>query len=212
MCMAVITPTITTSDAHEYREQLQIIAGYASGVHIDFADGVFAPNRLLPLSQAWRPDDLIVHAHIMYKNPLSQMKHIIGLGADLVILHAESQKLDECLEQLAEAGVRAGIALLPDTHVSELSQYEGMFEHVLVFGGNLGFQGGEADLSQVDKVHEIKQLYPDVEISWDGGVNDANVKTLASAGVDVLNVGGFLKKADDPQMTYTILQEIASAF
>ncbi|MCA9324072.1 hypothetical protein KC992_03125, partial [Candidatus Saccharibacteria bacterium] len=95
--MAVITPTITTADAHEYRDQMTTIESYAEGVHLDFADGQFASSTLLPLDQAWRSDHLITHAHIMYQKPLDVIDDIMHLEADLVVLHAESDDIKECL-------------------------------------------------------------------------------------------------------------------
>lgn len=207
--MAVITPTITTNDPHEYREQMELIASYADGVHVDFSDGEFAPSKLLPLDQAWRHDDLITHIHMMVDDPLSMLKDIEDFGADLVILHAESQNLKQVLEALVENGTRTGIAMLPDTTVSELQDLEvdDLFEHILVFGGKLGSQGGEADLSLLERVEKLKELYPDVEISWDGGVNDKNAKKLVKAGVDILNVGGFLHRSKDPESAYVKLSK-----
>lgn len=210
--MAVITPTITTGDAHEYRSQMELIATYAEGVHIDFADGEFAPTMLVPIEQGWRSDDLITHAHIMYQKPLEHIDDIVHLEADLVILHAESDDVAECLEILQEHGTRTGIALLPETSVAELQEMaiDDRFDHVLVFGGNLGYQGGEADLSNLKKVQKLRELYPDIEIGWDGGVNDENITQIVQAGVDVINTGGYLRRAEDPKSTYEKLKALLS--
>ena len=207
--MTIVTPTITTDDAHEYRNQMELIASYSEGVHLDFSDGIFSPSTLLPISEAWRHDVLITHAHIMYQDPLSVINDMIALEADLVILHAESDNVKEALEQLVENGTRTGIALLPETSVAELQELEidGLFEHILIFGGHLGFQGGEADLHQLDKITKLKELYDDVEFAWDGGVNADNAAQIAKAGVNVLNVGGYLKNAADPATTFTNLQD-----
>lgn len=205
--MAIITPTITTDDPHIYREQLELIASFADGVHLDFADGIFAPTKLLPVAQAWRHDDIITHAHVMYQDPLECIDDIIALEADLVVLHAESDNVKEALERLVENGTRTGIALLPETSVKDLQELEidDLFEHILVFGGKLGYQGGTADLTQLDKVKALKKLYPDAEYAWDGGVSDLNVRDLASAGVEVLNAGGYIKNAPDPKKAYETL-------
>jgi ribulose-phosphate 3-epimerase len=202
--MSTITPTITTNDPHVYRDQLEKIASYAEGVHIDFADGIFAPNQLLPIDKAWRSDELITHAHIMYQKPLDFIEEIIHLEADLVILHAESDDVKQCLELLVENGTRTGIALLPETTVTDLKELEAdnLFDHVLVFGGHLGYQGGDADLDQLAKVKRIKEECPDLEIAWDGGVNLDNAKEIAEAGVDILNTGGTLSKSNNPKNTY----------
>lgn len=208
--MSVICPTITTIDSHKYREQMGIIANYTEGVHLDFADGVFAPSELLPIEDAWRSDDLVTHAHIMYQNPLKIVDDIINLEADLVILHAESDKVKECLEALLDNGTRTGIALLPETSLADLKELDidDLFDFVLVFGGKLGFQGGEADLDQLDKVKRIRKSYPDIEIAWDGGVNETNIKEISEAGVDIINVGGYLSNAEDPKKAYDTLSSL----
>ena len=210
--MATITPTITTADPHEYRDQMNLIKSYAEGVHIDFSGGVFTPNELLPIEDAWRDDKLITHVHIMCHDALEVIEDVISLEADLVILHIESENVKEALERLYENGTRAGLALLAESSVADIEDLEvdGFFEHVLIFGGHLGFQGGSADLSQLHKVQEIKEIYPEVEIGWDGGVNDTNAAQIAEAGVDVLNVGGFLKNSKDPQKAYDTLTSLVS--
>jgi ribulose-phosphate 3-epimerase len=210
--MAVITPTITTNDPHEYREQMERIATFAEGVHIDFADGQFAPTTLLALDQAWRSDDLITHAHIMYQNPLEHIEEIMHLEADMVILHLEADDIAECLEILQEHGTRTGIALLPETNVSELKEMaiDELFDHVLLFGGSLGHQGGKADLSVIKKVQKLRNDYPDIEIGWDGGVNEENIAEIVNAGVDIVNVGSYLKQAEDPKKAYAKLRSLLS--
>ncbi len=208
--MAVITPTITTDDEHEYRQQMELIADFADGVHLDFADGELAPTKLLPLNKAWRDDALITHAHIMYKSPKNYIKDILRLDADLVILHAESRDITDCLKMLQKNGTRAGIALLPETPILILTRYEGLFDHVLIFAGNLGHQGGKADMTMTKKAYEVKERFPNVEISWDGGVNDENIEEIVFAGVSIVNVGSFLKNAKNPKKTYDKLTSLIS--
>ncbi len=211
--MALITPTITTDDLHIYREQLERIESFADGVHLDFADGILAPTKLLPIAEAWRSDSLITHAHVMYQYPLEYIDDLITLEADLVILHAEADDVKDALEALSDQGVRTGIALLPDTTAEDLKSLEidGLFDHILVFGGKLGHQGGVADLSQLDKVKALKLLYPDAEFAWDGGVNDTNVADLSHAGVSVINAGGYIKNAKDPKKAYATLNALVQS-
>jgi len=205
-----LAPTITTNDPHEYREQMELISSYADGVHLDFADGIFAPTKMLDVDQSWRKDDIITHAHVMHKDPLRVVADLIKLDADLVILHAESDNLKQALTKLNDNGTRCGVAILPDTSVDDLRALEvdDLFEHVLVFGGRLGYQGGSADLTILDKVTELKQKYPDVEIGWDGGLNGDNAKQIAAAGVNVLNMGGYFKNAENPAKLYEELKKV----
>ncbi len=210
--MSVIAPTITTNDAHEYRAQMELIARFSEGVHIDFADGIFAPSELLPIDQAWRSDDLVTHIHVMYQDVLRAVDEIIALEADLVILPAEADNLKEALEILNDNGTRCGIAMLPETSLADLEELEidGLFEHILIFAGHLGYQGGKADLSQLEKVAEVRDKYDDIELGWDGGANQDNVAQIAGAGVDVINVGGAIKNAEHPDQAYEVLQKSVS--
>ena len=57
----------------------------------------------------------------------------------------------------------------------------------------------------LDKVDQIRKLKPTIEIGWDGGINDTNAYELAKNGIDVLNVGGFIQKSDDPEGAYDTL-------
>lgn len=148
----------------------------------------------------------------MYQKPLEVIDDLIQLEADLVILHIESDDVKQCLEMLQENGTRTGLAILPESSVADLKDLDvdDLFDHVLVFGGHLGYQGGKADLDQLEKVKQLREKYPDVEISWDGGVNEENIQKIAEAGVDVINVGGTLSKSKNPKKTYKTLCSLVS--
>ena len=78
-------------------------------------------------------------------------------------------------------------------------------DHVLVFAGEIGKQGGEADMMQTEKVPLIKAIKPEVEIGWDGGANLRNVRAIMHSGVDVINVGSAIAIASDPGAMYEAL-------
>jgi pentose-5-phosphate-3-epimerase len=59
------------------------------------------------------------------------------------------------------------------------------------------------------KVEYLKSHKPEIEIGWDGGINDQNISQLALVGVDVFNVGSFIQKAVNPQNAYESLARIA---
>lgn len=205
---AVICPTVMGKSSKEYREAIERIAEFAERIHIDFADGEFAPTKLEPIEDAWWPLGLIVDFHIMYQRPLEHLETVINLQPSLVVIHAEADGAEEFLKELEGMGIHRGVALLKDTPASTIEPYIEHLEHVLVFSGDLGYYGGKADLGLLDKVAEIKKMKPSLEIGWDGGINDQNAADLAKGGVDVLNVGGFIQKATDPEDAYAILNSV----
>jgi ribulose-phosphate 3-epimerase len=115
------------------------------------------------------------------------------------------------VHELHEHRVRVGVALLQTTPVDRLHHYIKVIDHVLVFSGSLGRHGGTADLTLLDKVRAIKAMRPDIEIGWDGGINEENILTLKDAGVSVFNVGSSIHKSDDPQSTYKRLLELVQS-
>ena len=207
--MAIICPTITATDPHQYREQMERVEPFAKRVHIDLMDGQFAPTRSSGLDQIWWSPDIKADIHLMYQRPIEQLSALIKLRPHLVIIHAEAED-DQVhfANSLHKVGIRAGLALLQGTSVDSIKRIIKNFNHVLIFSGHLGYHGGEADLSLLTKVHEIQKLHPDIEIGWDGGINDKNAKQLAEAVVEVLNVGGFIQKAPDPKAAYAKLEAV----
>ena len=124
----------------------------------------------------------------------------------MVIVHAEAHVHHmHFVAELHKAGIEAGLAVLPETPTENIEQIMHSFEHVLIFSGNLGHHGGVADLGLLEKVKQISLHHPEVEIGWDGGINDQNAKLLVDGGVDVLNVGGFIQSAQDPKSSYSVL-------
>ena len=206
--MTVISPTITASEAHDYRTQIEQVQQFAKRLHIDLSDGLFAPSRTINPIQVWWPEGAVADVHLMFHHPEDQLETLISLKPSLVILQAEAEgEVARTLKGLKDVGVKVGVALLQATTVDSAAELIKSADHVLIFSGNLGYQGGgQVDLKLLDKVAQIKAINPSAEISWDGGVNDSNVAALAKGGIDVIYTGGFIQHADDPSGAYAILE------
>jgi len=207
-----ICPTITTDSPDTYSRQVELTLAYAHRIHIDVADGVFTPNRLIDIENVWWPAGVRADLHVMYQNPFDHLPALLSLSPQLIIVHAEA---DGDFLQFAGAchthGMEVGVALLPETPVEAILPALGLVDHVLIFSGHLGHFGGHADMSLLGKVQKLKQLKPQLEIGWDGGVNDQNARALALGGVDVLNAGGYLHGAMAPKTAYLkLLAEVTS--
>jgi ribulose-phosphate 3-epimerase len=201
--MALICPTITADDPHEYRTQMERVQGFAERIHIDVADGHFTPNELIDIDRVWWPEAKIADLHVMYEKPFEYAELYISLHPHMVIVHAEARgAFVPFARQLHDYGIKVGLAVLPETPIDFIGEALQLVDHVLIFSGNIGHFGGTADLMLLRKVAELKALNRMIEIGWDGGINEANVKKLVTGGVDVLNVGGFIHKAADPLEAY----------
>jgi pentose-5-phosphate-3-epimerase len=199
---SVICPTVTALSTTEYRQQLQKIQGFADRIHIDFMDGVFAPTKSIDINDAWWQPGPVVDLHVMYQKPLDYLEDLVALKPHMIIIQAEAESVAEFFKELDGLGIKKGLALLQETRVEDIEDLVPKLDHVLIFSGSLGKFGGKVDVNLLHKAQLLKKLKPSIEIGWDGGINDENAVMLAAGGVDVLNVGGYIQNAADPEGAY----------
>jgi len=206
---AIICPTVTARSAEEYRQQMERLAGFMPRVHIDLADGVFTPVKLTPIKDVWWPGGVRADIHVMYQEPFRHVKELLALRPELIIVHAEADgDFLAFADRVHAEGVAVGVALKPETMPEVIQPALEWIDHVLIFSGHLGHFGGQANTHLLTKVLKLKQLKPDLEIGWDGGINNKNAAVLAAGGVHVLNTGGFIQHAADPGAAYQLLSDV----
>jgi len=206
--VAVISPCITAETTEAYKQQIERLQPFATRVHIDISDGEFAPSFLVGANELYWPPNWQVDVHAMVVRPSEHLARLFQLKPSLIIIHAEcSENLAATLQVIKEAGIRAGLALLRSTVPSVVADAIKVADHVMIFSGDLGKQGGKASMVQVEKVRLIKAINPEVEIGWDGGANIENVFTLVRNGISVINVGGEIANAEDPKAMYVQLSQ-----
>jgi ribulose-phosphate 3-epimerase len=208
--MSVIAPAILSDSPEDYKLQVERLHEFADRVHIDIADGEFAPTFTINAAQVWWPQEWTVDIHAMVARPSDHLETLVSLKPDMIIFHAEvSEDVVPVLQHLKKFGIKAGLALLRSTVPSTVAAAIQEADHVMIFSGELGKYGGTASLMQLEKIRLIRAIKPDVEIGWDGGVTAENAYTVSQGGVDVLNVGATLAKSDDPKSAYdTLVSEI----
>lgn len=205
---AAVCPTITATDLHEFERQLRAVR-FAPRIHVDLMDGHFAPSRSPRIEEIWLPYHQIVDVHLMYQRPMEALKRLIQLKPHMVVIHNEVEVHHmHFAAELHKHDIKAGLAILQDTPIEWAEQIMHSFDQVLIFSGHLGYHGGEADLTQLNKVQYVRTHHPEAEIAWDGGISDQNAKALVEAGVSVLNTGAFIQKAENPQAAYDKLLSV----
>ncbi len=204
--MSTIVPAILAETPDEYKAQIERVHTFVDHVHIDICDGEFAPSFTVGAAQVWWPQEWTVDIHAMVARPSEHLETLISLKPGMIIFHAEvSEDLVPVLQHVKKFGIKAGVALQRSTVPNTVAPAIQVADHVMIFTGNLGHYGGTANLIQLEKIRLIRNINKGVEIGWDGGVNIENAYSLSQGGVDLLNVGGTLAKADDPKATYDAL-------
>lgn len=202
-----LVPTLMTDDKQVYRNLVETFNTFTRRVQIDVTDDEFTPNRTLDITNVWWPNEWQADLHFMALYPSKYIDTIIRLHPSLCILHAEANEdLTPTFAKLKEAGIKTGLALLPQTYPGNVKSYLETIDHVLIFAGKLGQQGVGSDLMQMEKIPLIRELRPTVEIGWDGGANMSNIRALSHAGIDVINVGAAISKSENPAAAFSTLK------
>lgn len=207
--MAIIVPTITTDNPQVFQDNLTKFAAFSKRIQLDVSDGSFAPSVTVSIPSVTsmeKPEGVALDLHLMSARPSEHLSEILELKPSLCILHAEvDDNLAALFSQLKEAGIKTGIALIKTTFPGRVRELIASCDHAMIFAGTLGSQGGVIDMIQTEKIPLLREIKPDIELGWDGGANLSNVRALAHAGVDVINVGSAITSAADPAAMYQSL-------
>lgn len=201
-----IVPTILAETPAEYDLMYDRVAPLSQRLHIDISDTRFAPGKTISIAQVQPSFDHELDLHLMVENPLLHIDTAISLQPHLVIIHAESEHAYDALRKLHDTGIAAGIALLPGSDPGRHRSLIEMVSHVLLFTGNLGYNGGNFNVAALERASGVRDIKQGLELSVDGGVNETIVATCLQAGIDVLYTGGFIQDSADPKAAFALLE------
>lgn len=207
---AEIVPTILATSPEQYQQFVAAYQGFAKRVQLDISDGQFTPTMTIPAAGLTWPEGWQMDIHMMVAKPSEHMQNLVAMKPSMVIFHAETgENLLPLFDQLRAAGIKCGVALAKTTYPPKVKPFIEAADHVLIFAGELGKQGSSADILQIEKVPLITAIKSDVEIGWDGGANMENVRAIAHAGIQVINVGAALATSNNPASAYDELTKEA---
>ncbi|MBR0046372.1 MAG: ribulose-phosphate 3-epimerase [Bacteroidaceae bacterium] len=206
--MTKVSPSLLAADFANLTKDIDMLnRSEADWLHLDVMDGVFVPNISFgfPVLQAvakicQKPLDV----HLMIVDPGKFTQQVKALGAYMMNVHYEAcPHLHRTIQQIHDAGMKAGVTLNPHTPVSVLDDIIQDVDMVLLMTVNPGFGGQKFIEHSIEKVKKLKALIQQTGshalIEVDGGVNGDTGRRLVEAGVDVLVAGSYVFGAEKPE-------------
>jgi len=213
----IIAPSILAADFGQLNQAVELVnQSEAQWLHIDIMDGRFVPNISFgfPVMKAIQKSATkLLDVHLMIVEPEKYFNNFAACGAQLITVHYEAcPHLHRTIQQIKDAGCKAGVALNPHTNVAVLNNVLPMLDLVCLMSVNPGFGGQVFIENTYNKIHQLKQMaqnqQPNLLIEIDGGVSLKNAKQLLKAGANVLVAGSAVFKAADPIATIAELKNM----
>ena len=206
MSKPIISPSILSANFLNIQADIEALnRSEADWVHVDVMDGVFVPNISIgfPLvKQVAEISTKPLDVHLMIVQPEKFIKELKDMGAMMMNVHYETcTHLHRVIQQIKDAGMKAGVTLNPSTPVAMLKDIITDVDMVLLMSVNPGFSGQKFIPQTLNKLKELRELIDNsgskALIQIDGGVNLETGKLLVEAGADVLVAGNAVFKAPD---------------
>ncbi len=201
-----IAPSLLSANFANLQADLELInQSAADWLHLDIMDGVFVPNLSFGfpvMKSVAEVSKKPLDVHLMIVNPEKFIREIKELGTMMMSVHYEAcTHLHRVVQQIKDAGMKAGVTLNPSTPVSMLSDIIRDVDMVLLMGVDPGFGGQQFIPHTVNKVKELRELIARTGspawIEVDGGVNLETGKQLVEAGAEILVAGDAIFRAPD---------------
>ena len=204
--MNKLAPSVLAADFTRLGEQVALInRSGAEYIHLDVMDGNYVPNISfgpMVINAVRGITDKKLDVHLMIEDPMRYLKDYKEAGADTISVHAEACKhLHRTITEIKEMGMKASVALSPETSINILNYLMDDLDMVLVMTVNPGFGGQSLIEPVLDKVKRVRKIAndrgrKDFDIEVDGGVTLENLDKVLEAGANVIVAGTAIFKGD----------------
>ena len=207
-----VVPAILTDDPKALENMIHQAETFTDWVQVDIMDGKFVPSRSinyehldnLPVKLGWE-------VHLMVQHPEDYVEGFRKAGAQKVVFHYEATPSPrEVISLVRGLGLGVGLAVNPETPVSDILSSTGEVDSVLFLSVDPGFYGSKFMPEVLDKIDEFRSAQPGVETGIDGGIKESNIVQIARAGVDVIYVGSAIFMQPEPAESFRRLKAMVA--
>ncbi len=217
MIKVKIAPSILASDFSKVGEEVASLERCGADlVHCDVMDGTFVPPITFgdQMVKAIRPRTCLpLDCHLMVVHPETQFEAFQRAGADILTIHVEAcgKRTNALLRRIRELGMKPSAVINPETPVEEVFPAALEADMILLMSVHPGW-GGQKFLPETLKKIEalrtfcIREGRGELDIEVDGGVTAENVRSILSAGANVIVAGSTVFRAADRAATIARLR------
>ena len=170
-------------------------------LHVDILDGHFSPSMPLGLDtvrQLRKKTDMIFDVHLMTTAHDFFVEELLDIGVEQLVFHGEMEPhMDNRLNQIRKAGVRAGVALKPGTPLNQLEYVLEKCDAVLLMLINPGYAQSKAEGQVPYAARKVRELHEmivsrglDTKVILDGRISKQNMEDFAPDGLADIFVAG----------------------
>lgn len=210
-----ITPSILNADLANLAGEIKRIADVSDLVHLDIMDNQFVPNFTFDFesaSQIVQESVLPVDAHLMVLDADRIAPQYAQIGCASVTLHVEATKdIANTLRTIRSEGARAGLAVKPNTDITEYADFLDLADMFLIMTVEPGFGGQRFMFDMVEKIQRARRIIGSrpIWLQVDGGISEETIEIAAAAGADTFVAGSAVFRSQDPALMVAKLRELA---
>ncbi|MHB8219033.1 MAG: ribulose-phosphate 3-epimerase [Acidimicrobiales bacterium] len=213
-----VAPSVLSADFGNLAAAVAEVAPAADWLHVDVMDAHFVPNLTIGppvVASLRRHSSLYFDCHLMMTDPGGYLEAFAAAGAGGCTVHAEVGRTDELVDEMHRLGLRAGLAVNPDTPFEALEPHLHQVDLVLCMTVFPGFGGQHFIEGVMDKVTRVRRALDSggrsgvVDLEVDGGIDDRTCVTAVAAGANVLVAGSAIFGHDRPREAAEAIGEAA---
>ena len=215
----VVSPSILAADFKVLGQEMKKTEeNGAAYIHFDVMDGMFVPSisfGMPVLASIHDATEQFMDAHLMVQEPIRYVEAFQKAGADYVTVHLEAcEDVKTTLDKIHACGMKAGLAVNPETDVKELVPYLEDVEMILIMSVHPGFGGQKFIPESLDKIREVRAMLNEknleTDIQVDGGIYVENVREVLDAGANVIVAGSAVFRGDAGENTAKFMEILKS--